>query len=139
LIPGDTANRVIAPFRELWGDIYHYRADGTWKIKTAHLLTENWFFNPQGVVLPPASERLHGRIWPLNIPRRPMFLEAPFAVYHFGSMTPELRRQRVEKYRQQDPFNQFQRDYKYLINTDGAVLAETPAEDVNFLQRWIQL
>ena len=59
--------------------------------------------------------------------------------YHTGCLTRESRIRRVEKYRREDPGNEFQRDYEYMLDDDGLSLGAVPVEDLPILDRKIQL
>jgi len=124
---------VMVPLRELWGDIYHYRVDGLWGDKVVAGLTRCWT-QTEAVRLPCPAVCLHGYASAVDTPVRGCAPDG-FAAYHFGSITAEQRKARVQKYAEEDPRNLHQADYTYLVDERGVKLAETPPEDAAFLKR----
>lgn len=124
---------VMVPLRELWGGITQYRVDRLWGNKVVAGLTRCW--SPQeAAILPQPYARLHGYASSVAAPVRRNAPDGCVA-YHFGSIDAVARRSRVLKYAEEDPGNLHQADYTYLEDERGAVLVDTPPEDVEFLKR----
>ena len=125
---------LYLPIRDLWNSGNCYRTDGPWANKKYPLLQTNPFFYLDYHVRP-RLRRLHAPISKNKVirPRCP----SGCCLYHFGSITPELRIARVEKYRKEDGKNEFQSDYEYLADETGVTLADMPEEDAAFIKNWI--
>lgn len=110
---------VSVAMYDLWGP-KHARVDGVWGQKRWPILNRNWV----DIRPPDPDKRLHfgamGR--PLNVSRG--------CVYHTGCSTPEKRAARVDKYRKEDPKNEFQADYSYMTNETGLVLVPVDSIDL---------
>lgn len=115
--PGPLAYSVQA--RDLWDNADHYRTDGVWGTKRKVILFE---------LLPFASYwndgRLHCPWTPPEIAYR--VIPTQFNLYHFGSLTAELRQARVAKFNAIDLLKKFQADYDYLANVDNLTLERIP-------------
>ena len=122
------------PLRDLWNYGDRYRTDGPWANKKWNLLQSNPFFYLDYHIRS-RELRLHA---PISY-NKAIMADCPpgCCIYHFGSLTPELRNARVELYRREDSKNEFQADYTYLADETGAVVADVPAEDVAFIHDWI--
>lgn len=133
---GESYNGVVVALRDLWGDVTQYRVDGRWAHKTYVILMENWMCRRQ-VHLPDPDRRLHAAPFPPNGYEVRLKHAENLCLYHFGSLTPQQRSQRVEKYRREDGQCQFQDDYEYLASTEGVTLNAVPVRDVDFMCRWM--
>lgn len=108
--------------RDLWNDEEHYRADGDWAKRARYRLFRNIptqnRFDPKP---------LHRSWMPLEMLAglKTTGVHLPFAIYHFGMLTPAIRQARYERYRALDPDNRLQpQGYEHLIDEAGLVLAE---------------
>lgn len=124
--------------RELWDSQNNWRSDGVWIQKRNVFMQRNWI-GDDDISMPKPHYRLH--IYPFTRNRRKCTHHMPpgFCIYHFGSLTADMRRQRVEKYAIEDANHEFQADYKYLADETGLQLTPVPPEDVEFFKQWTNL
>lgn len=121
------------PFRDLWGSPDRYRLDGVWGRKSHPMFRRNWLAD-RSITLPDTARRLHAPVFPRNLRVRAVLLDH-LAVYHTGCLTRSAREERVARYALEDPRNEFQRDYTYMLDDAGLELAPVPPEDAPFLAR----
>lgn len=101
--------------RDVWNSPNQYRTDGIWSEKRKTAL---WNVAATGALLP--SEGLHGP-WIRNVDDcNVVRLDA--SIYHLGSLTAELRTERVRRHETADPEHKWQADYSYLAKEDGLKL-----------------
>lgn len=118
--------------RDLWNSNAEYRTDGVWSRKTFPVVRRNWFFYDAISFQDPAL-RLHTATFPANLRKR-WVMHADDVVYHTGCLTPEMRRERVEKYRREDPGNVFQADYEYMLDDRNLMLKPVPPGDLAIIR-----
>jgi hypothetical protein len=104
--------------RDLWNSEDQYRTDGVWSAKRKEVFFPIYPY--WGV------EELH-------CPWRFVDCPAPttptrFHLYHLGSLTPELRKARVDKFHAIDPNHVWQSDYNYLADETGLQLEKIPKD-----------
>ena len=87
------------------GDDQHYDPHALWVFR---------LFSADDATTPLGTKRLHFVPVPKGIPRT-RWLNTSLRIQHAGSLTPEHRAARFEKYRQADPGNEFQNDYGNLL------------------------
>lgn len=92
--------------RDLWNSPDQYRVDPPWNSKRKAVLFDAELI-ADGNHLP--QNRLHVP-WMTTIPPKPL----EWNLYHMGSMTPELRAERVRRHNEADPDHKWQSDYDYL-------------------------
>ncbi len=129
LIKQSQGNNIAVAVRDLWNGVDRYRSDHPWNSKAYTLIQKNIFSGILDFSQP--IRRLHG------LPPGNNFTEATYYwdkyIYHTGNLTPTRRQQRVDKYKQEDPQNQEQSDYDYILCETGL---ETQAVPVNDLCYW---
>lgn len=118
--------------RDLWNSNEVYRADGKWARKTFTVVRRNWFFY-DAITFQNPELRLHTATFPANLRKRSAMC-ADDVVYHTGCLTPESRRERVEKYRREDPGNTFQDDYEYMLDDRNLLLEPVPPADLAIIR-----
>lgn len=110
-----------AQVRDLWNSPRQYRIDGPWSKKQ------------KPVMFPARSVRerqyhegnvLH-RSW-LGYEIKGSGTTAVYNLYHLGSLTPELRQQRVRQHEIADPEHRWQKDYTYLADETGLQVEKIP-------------
>src|SRR5215210_194189 len=74
------------------------------------------------------ADRLHFVPVPAGIDRR-RFVETTLRIQHLGGLTAERRQARFEKYAQADPGNEFQADYRNLLDAADSVQRWEPRPD----------
>lgn len=121
------------PLRDLWDSGREMRVDGIWSKKTFPVLRRNWFFY-EGVSLRDPSLRLHTPAFPIDLRTRGL-VDPKHTAYHTGCLTREMREHRVEKYGNEDPDNEFQNDYSYMLDELGIELLPVPADDLEIILR----
>lgn len=102
--------------RDLWNTPMQYRTDGVWATKRKTIL-----FNIGGT---------HKFDHPVGL-HQPWLNTSPTAdlgynLFHMGSLTPELRAERVKRHEAADPTHKWQADYKYLAEETGLQLERIP-------------
>lgn len=131
------ADVCLFRLRDLWESKHEFRTDGIWARKTFNVLVRNWLYY-RSISLRDPARRLHSPFFPANMRPRRAIVDRHIA-YHTGCLTRESRIRRVDKYRREDPGNEFQRDYEYMLNDDGLQLGAVPVEDLPILDRKIRL
>lgn len=105
---------VWLKLRDLWNAENQYRVDGIWSHKTQPLLFRCVPFNEYHL---PGT--LHSQWVPPWMKQDALQSHTDWNVYHLGSLTPELRRQRVENFNRVDAAKHYQSDYSYLCDETG--------------------
>lgn len=101
--------------RDLWNSPDQYRIDNPWNSKRKAILFDAELI-AEGNHLP--QSKLHAP-WMTTIPPKPL----EWNLYHLGSMTPELRAERVRRHNEADPEKKFQSiGYDYLADESGLQL-----------------
>lgn len=97
-------------FRELWNTPRQFRVDGIWGRKNQIRL----FKLPLSTKFSAGTE-LHGGWCPDEIKRAGQIIQTGYNLYHMGSLRPEDRIARRDRYKRLDPENRFQSiGYDYL-------------------------
>lgn len=119
---------------DLWGDERQFRTDGVWAKKRFSVVVKNWFGTP-AITLPTPEIRYHRTPLP-GKPTRHFDLPDDCRLYHYGSLTPELRKARVKKHERLDPNHICQtQGYAYLSDEHGLQTENVPECDAKLLVR----
>lgn len=121
------------PMRDLWESPERYRVDGIWGRKSHPAFRRNWLAD-RSITLPDLARRLHAPVFPRNLRVRSVLLDH-LALYHTGCLTRAAREARVARYATEDPRNEFQRDYAYMLDDRGLELAPVPPADRPLVER----
>jgi hypothetical protein len=128
---------VVFRLRDLWESEREYRYDGIWGRKGFVVLQKNWFFDKRITLREPSTNRLHRPIYPVRSRfrwRPNQTLREDYIAYHTGCLAAEQRAERVEKYRREDPHNEYQADYSYMLRTEGLRLEPVPEEHLRVIR-----
>jgi len=136
---------IVFRLRDLWDSEHEYRCDGVWGGKGYMAVHRNWFFDERITLPRPSANRLHRPSRPVRAAarswwRRPQppaphrWLREDYVAYHTGCLTRERRVERVEKYRREDPRNEYQADYGYMLRADGCELRPVPPGDLGLIR-----
>lgn len=104
--------------RDCWNSLDQYRVDPPWNSKTKPILF------PADKV---ASWNMQPPIIGLHQPWVPVHhYNLAGELFHLGSLTPELRAERVRRHEAADPNHRFQANYTYLNDETGLMLESVP-------------
>jgi hypothetical protein len=128
--------------RDLWDSSESFRCDGVWGAKHFMVLRKNWFFY-EDITLPRAGlKRLHREVYPAGFAARPgsnRLVCPQYCAYHTGCISSERRIERVRKYSVEDPNNEHQADYTYMLETEQLSLAPVPEDDLRLIRQKLRL
>lgn len=116
-----SSSAVWANVRDLWDTPQQYRVGGVWSMKNKPVLFPTAMVRDSFMAKPGA---LH-TTW-LGHALRPSSVPCRWNLYHLGSLTADLRKDRVARHQTADPKHQWQDNYSYLADENGLQLERIP-------------